>query len=66
VLSTLPKREAEVIRMYFGINEPRPLTLLEIGSKLKLSRERIRQIKNRALDRLRLAKRKEKLRSFLG
>jgi len=66
VLSTLPKREAEVIRMYFGINEQRPLTLLEIGSKLRLSRERIRQIKNRALTRLRLAKRKEKLRSFLG
>lgn len=66
VLDTLPEREAEVVRMYFGIDQQRPLTLLEIGTKLNLSRERIRQLKNRALERLRLAKRKEKLRSFLG
>jgi len=66
VLDTLPKREAEVVRMYFGIDRQRPMTLLEIGTKLNLSRERIRQLKNRALQRLRLAKRKEKLRSYLG
>lgn len=65
-LSTLPAREAEVVRMYFGINRQRSLTLLEIGTKMNLSRERIRQIKNRALTRLRIAKRRERLRPFLG
>jgi RNA polymerase primary sigma factor len=66
VLNTLPTREAEVLRLYYGIERQRPMTLLEIGAKLDLSRERIRQLKNRALKRLRLAKRKDKLRSFLG
>ncbi|MCI0513502.1 RNA polymerase sigma factor RpoD/SigA [candidate division KSB1 bacterium] len=66
VLATLPPREAEVLRLYYGIDQPRPMTLLEIGAQLDLSRERIRQLKNRALKRLRLAKRREKLRTFLG
>ena len=66
VLKSIPAREAQVIRMYYGIGGKRPMTLLEIGNQLSLSRERIRQLKNRALMRLRLAKRKEHLRGFLG
>jgi len=52
-LSTLPNREAEVIRLYFGINTDRPLTLEEIGERFQLTRERVRQIKEKAIRRLR-------------
>jgi len=52
-LSTLTDREAEVIRLYFGINKDIPLTLEDIGKIFKLTRERVRQIKEKALCRLR-------------
>jgi len=65
-LSTLPNREAEVIRLYFGINTDRPLTLEEIGERFQLTRERVRQIKEKAIRRLRHTSRSASLRSYLG
>jgi len=64
-LATLTPREAEVIRLYFGIDQENPLTLEEIGERFKLTRERVRQIKEKALRRLRHASRSKKLRSYL-
>ena len=61
VLDTLPDREAEVIRLYFGVGAERAHTLEEIGIRFGLTRERIRQIKERALQRLRHATRSGKL-----
>jgi RNA polymerase primary sigma factor len=52
-LSSLPEREAEILRLYFGIRGHRSLTLEEIGQTMGLTRERIRQLKERALRRLR-------------
>jgi len=65
-LSTLSQREAEVIRLYFGLGIENPLTLEEIGEKFNLTRERVRQIKEKALRRLRHASRSKSLRGFLG
>lgn len=65
VLKTLSPREERVIKMYFGLDFERPLTLDEIGDHLKLTRERIRQIKERALIRLRHQSRSQNLRLFL-
>ena len=65
-LESLEKREAEVLKLYFGIDGPRPLTLGEIGERMHLSRERIRQIKDRAIRRLRHRSRSSPLRPFLG
>lgn len=64
-LDSLEPAEAEVLRKYFGIGCERPLTLLEIGDEMNLSRERIRQIKNKALRRLQYFHRREKLRFYL-
>ncbi len=64
-LESLRPIEAEVLRKYFGIDQERPLTLLEIGDEMNLSRERIRQIKNKALRRLQYFHRREKLRYYL-
>jgi len=64
-LESLTPTEAEVLRKYFGIDRERPLTLLEIGDELNLSRERIRQIKNKGLRRLQYFHRREKLRFYL-
>src|SRR5690625_5666720 len=52
-LSKLTKREAEVIRLYFGIGREHSLTLEEIGERFDLTRERVRQIKEKALRKLR-------------
>lgn len=65
-LSTLTERESEVIKLYFGLNEEHPLTLEEIGEKFKLTRERVRQIKEKAIRRLRHASRSRNLRGYLG
>ncbi len=65
VLKTLSPREEEVIKMYFGVDIERPLTLEEIGDRLNLTRERVRQIKERALVRLRHQSRSQNLRLFL-
>ncbi len=65
-LDTLTEREAEVVKLYFGLNSETPLTLEEIGEYFQLTRERVRQIKEKALRRLRHASRSRPLRSYLG
>ena len=52
-LSTLTQREADVITLYFGLNGEHAMTLEEIGEKFNLTRERVRQIKEKAIRRLR-------------
>ncbi|HQO08912.1 MAG TPA: RNA polymerase sigma factor RpoD/SigA [Clostridiales bacterium] len=64
-LATLSTREKEVITMYFGIDRYEPLTLEEIGQELSLTRERIRQIKEKALQRLRHKSRSKTLKMYL-
>ena len=66
VLTSLTKREAEILRLYFGLGDKSPLTLEEIGERLNLTRERIRQIKETALERLRHISRCMNLRKYLG
>ncbi len=66
ILSTLDEREAEVIRLSFGIGSNQKATLEEIGEKFNLTRERIRQIKENALRKLRSSKRSNKLKDYLG
>ena len=63
-LSTLEDREAEVLRMYFGIDRE-PMILDEIGRKFNLTRERIRQNKERALQRLRYKSRSQPLKAYI-
>jgi len=65
-LDTLKDREKEVIRMYFGIGQSYALTLNEIGEEFGLTRERVRQIKEKAIRRLRHRSRSRKLRQYLG
>ncbi len=65
-LTTLSDREAEVIKLYFGLDREHPLTLEEIGEKFSLTRERVRQIKEKAIRRLRHTSRSRMLRSYLG
>jgi RNA polymerase primary sigma factor len=64
-LETLTKREAEILRLYFGLGYEQPMTLEEIGERFNLTRERIRQIKEKALRRLRHTSRSRSLRGFL-
>ena len=66
VLATLKPREAEIIKCYFGLDGSRRMSLGEIGERYQLTRERIRQIKEIALSRLRLKLRNETLRVYLG
>lgn len=65
-LSKLTDREAEVIRLYFGIGREHSLTLEEIGERFDLTRERVRQIKEKALRKLRHHNRSAALRAYLG
>ena len=65
-LATLTRREAEVVRLYFGLGRRHPLKLEEIGERFNLTRERIRQIKEKAFQRLRHVSRSGALRKFLG
>jgi len=65
-LNTLTDREAEVIRLYFGLGREHSLTLEEIGEKFQLTRERVRQIKEKAIRRLRHTTRSKALRAYLG
>jgi RNA polymerase primary sigma factor len=60
-LSLLSKREEEIIKLYFGIGEDAALTLEEIGERFNLTRERVRQIKEKALRRLRHPSRRSSL-----
>ena len=66
ILNKLSEREAEVIRLSFGIGYEKPATLEEIGGQFNLTRERIRQIKEKALRNLRLSQHCSQLRKFLG
>ncbi len=65
-LSTLTTREGDVVRMYYGLNGKAPLTLEEIGERFDLTRERVRQIKEKAIRRLRHTSRSKMLKSYLG
>jgi RNA polymerase primary sigma factor len=64
-ISTLTQREADVIRLYFGLNGGHPMTLEEIGEKFDLTRERVRQIKEKAIRRLKQTSRSKILKSYL-
>lgn len=66
ILSSLTPRAAQVVRLYFGINHERALTLEEIGETFNLTRERVRQIKEKAIQRLRHNSRSKVLRKYLG
>lgn len=65
-LGTLTTREADVVSLYFGLNGDHPLSLEEIGEKFDLTRERVRQIKEKALRRLKHASRCKHLKAYLG
>ncbi len=65
-LSSLTEQEKEVVKLYYGLSTGQALTLGEIGEKFDLTNERIRQIKLRALAKLRNSKRKYLLKSYLG
>ncbi len=65
-LSLLHPREAEITRLYFGIGREHPMTLEEVGQRFGLTRERVRQIKEKALRKLREKHRREELQSHIG
>lgn len=65
-LSTLSEKEAKVLRLYFGIDAERSATLEEIGEKFDLTRERVRQIKEKALRRLKHNAKSKNLKAYLG
>ncbi len=65
-LDLLQEREAEITRLYFGIGREHPLTLEEIGQRFDLTRERVRQIKEKALRKLRQKHRREELQIHIG
>jgi RNA polymerase primary sigma factor len=65
-LSTLTSREGDVVRLYYGLNGKHPLTLEEIGERFDLTRERVRQIKEKAIRRLKHTSRSRMLKSYLG
>lgn len=65
-LSTLTTREQEIVRLFYGLNGGYPLSLEEIGEKFDLTRERVRQIKEKAIRRLRHTSRSKSLKGYLG
>ncbi len=65
-LSTLTSREGDVVRLYFGLNGRATMTLEEIGERFDLTRERVRQIKEKAIRRLKHTSRSRMLKSYLG
>jgi len=65
-LNTLSLRERDVLKLYYGLEKENPLTLEEIGEKFKLTRERVRQIKEKAIRRLKHASKSKILKSYLG
>jgi RNA polymerase primary sigma factor len=66
LLKTLTPREEKILRMRFGIDEPRDHTLEEVGESFSLTRERIRQIETKALRKLRLPSQHRKLKTYIG
>ncbi len=65
-LETLTPREADVVRLYFGLSDQHPMTLEEIGETFVLTRERVRQIKEKAIRRLKHTSRSKILKTYLG
>ncbi len=65
-LNTLSPRERDVLKLYYGLDQENPLTLEEIGEKFKLTRERVRQIKEKAIRRLKHASKSTQLKTYLG
>jgi RNA polymerase primary sigma factor len=65
-LAGLKEREAKILRLYFGLDGAEPMTLEQIGAVLNITRERVRQIKEKALSRLRHVSRARALESYLG
>ncbi len=65
-LNTLTERQQEVLRFFFGIGVDHPMSLEDIGERFSLTRERVRQIKDKAITRLRNTSRSKHLRSYLG
>lgn len=65
-LETLTPREADVVKLYFGLGDAHPMTLEEIGETFDLTRERVRQIKEKAIRRLKHTSRSKILRTYLG
>lgn len=65
-LETLTPREADVVRLYFGLGNQHPMTLEEIGETFDLTRERVRQIKEKAIRRLKHTSRSRILKTYLG
>jgi RNA polymerase primary sigma factor len=65
-LASLKERESKILRLYFGLDGSEPMTLEEIGALLGITRERVRQIKEKALSRLRHVSRARSLESYLG
>lgn len=65
-LSTLTERQCDVIKLYFGIGVEHPMSLEDIGEKFGLTRERVRQIKDKAINKLRSASRSKLLKHYLG
>ena len=65
-LSGLKERESKILRLYFGLDGSEPMTLEQIGAVLNITRERVRQIKEKALSRLRHVSRARALESYLG
>ena len=66
IVSTLPERESEIIRRFYGLGGITPMTLEEISEEFELTRERVRQIKEKAIKRLKNTSRSKVLKSYLG
>ena len=66
VVKTLSEKESEVISHYYGINNKQPMSLQEIGETFGLTRERVRQIKEKAIRRLRHTSKSKILKTYLG
>ncbi|GAA5220332.1 sigma-70 family RNA polymerase sigma factor [Membranihabitans marinus] len=65
-LNTLTERQCDVVKLYFGIGVEHPMSLEDIGDKFGLTRERVRQIKDKAINKLRSASRSKLLKHYLG
>ena len=65
-LNTLTERQCDVIKLYFGIGIEHPMSLEDIGERFGLTRERVRQIKDKAINKLRSASRSKLLKNYLG
>lgn len=65
-LSTLSERQKDVVKLYFGIGVDHPMSLEDIGEQFDLTRERVRQIKDKAINKLRTTSRSKLLKSYLG